>query len=198
MKKLVTAFSLIIMTMILLPVSATAECSISGTISVETCDNPLGMYCYTLDVTWDMDSPHGLSHFDLLVDGEYGTCTCEDFEQYIAFDTIAGSSNGEGGCTVNYFAELACDGDPSIGMGGIMFKFEPEEGDCEPGPTGSGTFYFYSNLAGVPVDEQSVTLVDKAAQEYCTGSLTGFFPGMECDPVSNDELPLGSIKSVYR
>ncbi len=198
MKNLVITLSLVMPVLILFPISANAECSINGNISVESCDHALGIYCYTLDVTWDMDSPHGLSHFDLLVDGEAGTCTCDDIDQYIAFDVIGGSSDGEGGCTVNYYAELACNGDPSIGMGGIMFKFEPEEGECEPGPTGSGSFFFYSDLEGVPVDEQSVTLVDKAAQEFCTGTLTGVFPGLECDPVTTVKRPFDSLKSVYR
>ncbi len=198
MKILALTLCLMLTAFIIAPAAANAECMIGGNISVETCNNDLGMYCYTLEMTWDMDSPHGLSHFDLIVDVEGGTCSCADFEESIVFDAIAGSSDGEDDCMVDYTSELACNGDPSIDMPGIMFKFEPIEGDCEPGATGTGTFVFYSDLAAVPIDEQAFTIVDKAAQEFCTGTLTGVFPGMVCDPVANDELPLGTLKSLYR
>ena len=68
----------------------------------------------------------------------------------MVFPAIAGSSNGDGGCSVDYTATLECDGDPSIpNVSGILFKFEPIEGDCEPGNIGSGTIVFYSDLPPV-------------------------------------------------
>jgi hypothetical protein len=196
--KLAKALIVLLTVATLLPAMASAECMINGNISVEDSNSPLGAYMYTLDITWDMGSQHGLSHLDLVVDMAGGTCSCEDFASYISFDTISGTSDGEDGCTVEYYSELACNGDPSIDLDGILFKFEPIEGDCEPGPTGSGSFVFYSDLPGVPVNDQILALADKAAQEYCSGTLTGVFPGMACDPVANEDLSLDSIKGLYR
>ena len=84
-------------------------------------------------------------------------------------------------------------------MSGILFKFEPIEADgCEPGPTGTGTFFFYSDLAPVPVDEEFVALVDKAGQASCSGTITGVFPAMACDPVPSTIYGLDRLKSLYR
>ena len=196
--KLATTLVALVAVFALAPSMASAECMINGNISVEETNSPLGAFTYTLDVTWDMGSQHGLSHLDLLVDVENGTCSCDDFANYISFDAISGSSDGENGCTVDYYTELACNGDPSIGIEGILFKFEPYEDGCEPGPTGSGSFVFYSDLPGVPVNEQILALIDKASQDYCTGTLTGVFPGMACDPVATDGQSLDSLKGLYR
>lgn len=183
------------------PGLALAECSIEGAISAEMTDDPLlPAYMYSMTISWDMDSPHGLSHLDLIVDMQGGTCDCSDFYDAISFGMYGGSSDGEYDCTVNYMAEIECQGDPSIpGVDGILFKFEPIETEgCEPGPTGTGTFVFYSDLAPAPVEEEFVALIDKASQEYCTGSVTGVFPGLACDPVSGDVRSMDSLKSLYR
>lgn len=198
MKESAIILLLLVTTTLILPASASAECLITGNVSAEVCNNPLGTFCYTLEINWDNDSPYGLSHFCLIVDAEGGTCSCADFSDNISFGLISGSSNGEGGCLVEYSSGLECDGDPSIGMPGIMFKFEPIEETCEPGPTGSGSFVFYSNLPPVPVDEEAISLVDKSAQNYCTGNITGVFPGLACDPVSTSEVHVGALKSIYR
>lgn len=196
--KLATAITVLLTVFTFFPTLASADCMINGNISVESSDSPLGAFKYTLDVTWDMDSQYALSHLDLMVDMAGGTCSCADFANYINFDTISGTSDGTYGSTVNYYSELACNGDPSLGIEGIFFKFEPFEGESEPAPVGSGSFVFYSDLAGVPVNEELLALVDKAALTSCTGTLTGFFPGMVCSPVANDELSLDAIKGLYR
>ncbi len=195
--------SVTVATMLSLAVAgpALAQCSLSGDMAYEmTTDPMLPAYQYTLTVMWDMDSPYGLSHLDLVVDLPGGTCGCEAFDEAIFFDAIAGSSDGEGGCSVDYAANLECSGDPSIpGVDGILFKFEPMEGmGCEPGPVGTGIFVFYSDLAPVPVDEEFAALVDKAGLQSCTGSLTGVFPGMACDPVPTESSTFDGIKSFYR
>jgi len=178
-----------------------AQCVMTGNIeSAMTSDPNLPAYEYTLTVEWEMGSGHGLSHLDLVVDLLGGTCDCSDFENAIMFSEIAGQSDGEDDCTVNYMAELECSGDPSIPeVDGILFKFEPiEEEDCEPGAMGTGSFVFYSDLPPVPVDEEFLALIDKGGQESCTGSITGVFPGMACDPVSNIPKTLNSMKSLFR
>lgn len=181
------------------PGLSAAMCSVDGHIEAEMIDDPdMPMYMYTMTVMWDMDSPHGLSHLDLVVDVQGGTCDCSDFSDAITFG--AGSSDGEYDCTVEYMTYLECGGDPSIpDIEGILFKFEPDESEgCEPGPTGTGTFVFYSDLAPVPVSEEVIALVDKAGQESCTGMITGVFPGMACDPVPTAEKSFGTVKSLFR
>lgn len=183
----------------LIPGLSLGLCSIDGHIAAEMTGDPdLPLYAYTMTVNWDMDAPYGLSHLDLLVDILGGTCDCSDFSEAITFGS--GTSTGDDDCTVEYEAFLECNGDPSIpGVDGILFKFEPIEDEfCEPGPVGSGTFVFYSDLGPVPVNEDILAVVDKAGQESCTGTITGVFPGMSCDPVPTDGGNLGSLKSLYR
>ena len=186
--------ALAVLAILAVPGLSAAVCNVDGHIEAEMIDDPgMPMYMYTLTVAWDMDSPHGLSHLDLVVDVEGGTCGCSDFADAITFG--GGSSDGVDNCTVEYMTYLECGGDPSIpGVDGILFKFEPDETDgCEPGPTGTGVFVFYSDLAPVPVNEDVIALVDKAGQESCTGTITGVFPAMSCDPVPSDGSSLGSL-----
>ena len=111
-----------------------------------------------------------------------------------------GSGPGEDGCVVDYDGFLECKGDPSIpGVEGILLKFEPVEAEgCEPGNTGTASFIFYSHLGPVPVDEDLLSLVDKYGLQHCFGYLAGDFPGMPCDPVSDDPTSFGSLKGLFR
>jgi hypothetical protein len=200
-KSLKKSFGLAVVLFLLVPGLALAECTLSGHIEAEmTEDADLPAYLYTMTIDWDMGSPYGLSHLDLVVDMQGGTCDCSDFAEAISFGMYGGESTGEEDCMVNYLVELECSGDPSIpGVDGILFKFEPIESEgCEPGPVGTGTFVFYSDLAPVPVDEESVALIDKAGGEFCTGGVTGVFPGLACDPVSSKTSSMDGLKSLYR
>jgi hypothetical protein len=178
-----------------------AECTISGTITAEAVGHELGLYRYTLYLTWDTDSVYGLSHIDLLLDTGLGACVCEDFANALAWEPLAGWSIGvPDGCMVDYEAFLECDGDPSIpGIGGILLKFEPiEDESCEPGPIGSGTFLFYSDVAPEPIDADNLFLVNKHALFACEGQLTGEFPGLACDPVANSAADWTTIKRIFQ
>ena len=94
---------------------AFAQCSISGSITAAPSGDPaLPDWEYTLTVTWDTDVQFALSHFDLIIDAVGGTCDCQDLQEALTLVNPAGSSDGVGGCTVNYDAFLECDGDPSI------------------------------------------------------------------------------------
>jgi len=198
--------------------AALAECSIDGTITASPNPDPMGpRWMYTMVVVWDTDSQYSLSHFNLLMDSELGTCTCEDFEDALSWNDPIGSSNGTpDGCTVDYRGYLECRGDPSIpGVGGILLKIEPikqnsmiagmegieretAEDICEPGPTGTGTFYFYSDLAPGIIDEDILSGVDKHGKEYCYGHMSGDFPAMACDPVTNVDTSWGTLKGMFR
>ena len=181
---------------------ATAECTITGNITAEENVNgpDLGAWCYTLELVWDTGSQHALSHFNLLIDTAAGDCECEEIADALAWEDPAGSSDGHpDGCTVFYEAMLECDGDPSIpGVDGILLKFEPYEGEgCEPGTTGTGIFVFYSDFEPAPIDENNLYLVDKFAGDYCSGMLTGVFPAILCDPVSNETSTWSRVKATY-
>lgn len=182
--------------------AAMAECFIGGTITAVSNPDPMGPnWMYTMVITWDTGNNYSLSHANLLMDIEAGTCVCQDFVAALSWDYPAGSSDGTPmPCTVDYEAFLECSGDPSIPeVEGILLKFEPiENEECEPGPTGTGTFVFFSNLPPAPINEEILTVVDKHAQEYCFGYLTGDFPAMACDPVGAEKANWGGLKGLFR
>ncbi|MFH2051559.1 MAG: hypothetical protein ABIK96_03730 [bacterium] len=186
--------------LLLLPFAAQAECFIGGNIEAVENPDPFGpAWIYTLTVSWDNDVQFDLSHMDLLLDAVGGNCTQADFSSILSWGDPIGSSDGNGGCTVYYHAELTANGDPSIpDVTGILLKFEPYEDGCEPENVGTATFVFYSDLAPVPVDEEILSLVDKFAGLYCFGTLTGFFPGMDCDPVDSEAVNWGTVKGIFR
>lgn len=183
---------------LVLPSLALAACDISGSITASPNPDPLGPdWIYTAIITWDTGSPYALSHMGLWLDIAGGTCSCEDFQQALSFGPVIGQSGVA--CPVDYYGELNCQGDPSIpNVYGIVLKLEPIEGDCEPGTTGQGTFVFLSNLGPAAIDEDAVTLVDKFGLNFCFGSLTGDFPSMVCDPVSDVDANWGSVKGLFR
>ncbi len=186
----------------LLVAPAGAECFIGGTITAAPNDGDpgLGLWCYTLDVTWDTDSQTSLSHLDLIVDGPGGTCGCSDIADAINFAYPAGSSDGyPDGCDVDYEAFLECDGDPSIPIEGILFKWEPLDmpGGCEPGPVGTGQFVFYSDYEPVAVDDTLPLVAEKNSGEHCEGTVSGVFPGLECNPVSSEASSWTDVKGLY-
>jgi hypothetical protein len=162
---------------------AMAQCEISGTITAAPSGDPsLPAWAYTV------------------LDGADGTCDCADFAAALLRVDPAGESTGDTGtCSVVWDSFLECRGDPSIpGADGILLKFEPRVGACEPGPVGSGTFVFYSELAPVPVDDDIISQSDKFGLSYCFGHLTGVFPGMACNPVPNLGSTWSAVKGLYR
>ncbi len=179
-----------------------AECSIDGTITASLNPDPMGpVWMYTMVITWDTDSPYALSHVNLLMDSATGSCLCGDFLDALSWGDPVGSSDGYPmPCTVDYQGFLECEGDPSIPeVTGILLKFEPIYDEfCEPGPTGTATFVFYSNLPPAPIDEDVLSGVDKNGQQFCFGHMSGDFPSMACDPVGNENSSWGHLKGIFR
>lgn len=214
--KILIGISLLVL--VLSAQAALAECSIDGTITASSNPDPTGpRFVYTLVVVWDTDSQYSLSHFNLLMDSETGTCTCQDFVDALSWGDPIGSSDGiPAGCTVDYRGYLECRGDPSIpGVGGILLKFEPiyqnvaipgmdgiqletAQEICRPGPTGTGTFVFYSDLPPGTIDEDILSGVDKHGKQYCFGHMSGDFPAMACDPVGSEDTSWGALKGMFR
>jgi len=186
------------------PVAAD-DCYIVGEITAEeNFDDPdMGGWVYTLFVEWDTGTPHGLSHFNLILDVEFGECTCDDFEGALNWADPAGYSTGyDSGepCTVDYQLFFECNGDPSVpDINEPLLKFEPIEVDgCEPGPVGEGTFTFYSDYPPAEVAEYNTALVDKYSGEACFGSLSGVFPALPCDPTGDLGNSWGAVKALFR
>ena len=208
MKKFVNAFVVATILLAATGGSALAQCTISGEVTAaETTDPTLPAWEYTLTATWDTGSMFGLSHFNLLVDLTGGTCDCQEVMDSIVLVNPSGTSDGvtsgPGGgdpCTLDYNALWECDGDPSIpGVEGIILKFAPDESlGCEPDVAGSVDVVFYSDLPPVPIDEDVISMSDKADLNYCFGTVSGVFPGMPCDPVPNKVESWGGLKGEYR
>ena len=187
---------------VMVTASATmAQCDISGIITAAPSGSPsLPAWEYTLDVTWNTGTPYGVSNISLLLDGANGTCECADFATVLTRVSPAGESTGNAAsCGVVWDSFLECNGDPSIpGIDGIVLKFEPRSGACEPGTVGGGSFVFYSDLGPVPVNEDIISLSDKFGSSFCLGNLAGVFPGMACDPVPSLGATWGAVKGLYR
>jgi hypothetical protein len=195
--------TLTVCALIALPAAASAECFITGDIAAAANDGDpsLGAWMYTMTVSWDTGAQTSLSHLDLIVDFPGGTCLCSDVAGALNFGAIAGTSDGTpGGCDVDYTAEVECYGDPSIpGDEGILIKWEPMmmDGGCEPGPTGTGMFTFYSDLAPAMVDDTQPLILEKDGGESCEGTITGVFPALPCDPVAAEATTWTEVKGLY-
>jgi len=181
---------------------AVAECFIGGTITASDNPDPVGpIWMYTMEITWDTGNNYSLSHTNLLLDPGLGTCVCQDFMDALSWGDPIGSSDGYPmPCTVHYQGFLECDGDPSLPeVTGFLLKLEPiYDESCEPGPTGTGTFIFYSDLPPAPIDEEVLSSVDKNGQEHCLGFMSGDFPAIACDPLGSQDSSWGNLKGMFR
>ncbi|MBA4377408.1 MAG: hypothetical protein C0395_01905 [Gemmatimonas sp.] len=183
-----------------MPGGAAAQCDcVSGNIGAapNTGDPALGTWKYTIDLCWS--SARGLSHWDLWIE-DLTNCTCTDLQSAIVFGSEIGTTTSEDGCVTHYSREWRCSGEPSIDVPGILIKFEPASG-CEPGHSGTGVFYFYSNLTPTPISTENPPygfVINKNGNGFCNGSLSGVFPGIPCDPVPMQDGSWGAVKANYR
>jgi len=186
---LVLAFSLF-----LYAGTSSAQC-VDGTVTAELMDaGPFaGLWKYTVDFTWD--TPQGLSNVTL--DCGFGACPEEVCDKTFAFDTPAGHSDGvPDPCTVEYAGEFNCDGNPSAGIDDPIVKWDAiNTEDCEPGPTGTGTLCFYSELGPHP-DAPLPIVIIKNGQNVCEGTIMGDCPIAPC-LVPTDEITWGGVKGKY-
>ena len=184
---------------ILLPATALGQFSLTGEITAERVDDPLGSWAYTLHVTWDTGTRYGLSHLDLIFD-DGRNCDCEEIFASVRWGDPAGTMTAEGGgMLLDVDHELNCKGDPSIDVVVPLFKFSPREHDGhEAGPTGEMTVVFYSNYAPAAIAEPNLFLVDKFSQYSDFGQVTGVFPALACDPLPIEADTWDSLKARYR
>lgn len=149
-----------------------------GTAEQITAGDYAGWYKYSYDVEWNLAK--GLSHLDLVLkDG----CAQEDHLFAFAPDTGEagdGLSTGDNwhvgdpiSLTVAYSGSVELAGDPSIGLGGVLAKWEPTGG--QPGKQGVGTFWFYSNV--IPeYGEYEGIVIAKNGRNATSGDLSGAWP----------------------
>lgn len=196
------AISALVLAAMTLPAAA-GDCFINGAItaSMNTGDLSLGRWQYTLEVSWDTGQVYGLSHLDLLVDKPGGNCLCGDIAAALAFAQPAGLSDGvPPGCTVEYDASVECSLDPTISeLDGIGIKWQEsaESVGCEPGPTGTGVFTFYSDLGPYPITEDILIFLLAGMGHTCTGSITGVFPDIPCGPIAATETSWTAVKGIF-
>ena len=195
-RMLVSGIALLIAVAIPGSAASTLPVCVWGTsTATATPGHPLGDWYYCITLEWGPLS-HALSHWDIILGLEDCPCACSDFP-FGAADT-AGTSDGEGDCTVDYSAGYHCD-DPSIeGVEGPLVKFEPIGDGCEPDKSGSGMFCFYSDWAPAPVSTPNNLALVKYATLTCSGEITGQLPGCACGTTSTKTHHWGAIKNLFR
>jgi len=170
---------------------------ISGTSTAEPATDPafVGYWEYCFDISWTLPD-HAMSHTSVFLNLAACTCVCD--AGYFAFVDTVGSGPGEGDCTVYYGGMFECEGDPHFPGNGPTVKFEPREGECEPGRTGSLHACFYSLFP--PTDEGGfdANLGVKYGIETATGGLLGVLPDCECEQSPVEQMRWGTLKSLYR
>jgi len=163
---------------ILLVVSAADAATISGesTAALETTGPYAGWYRYDFTVTWDLEAGAGLSHWDLLM-----KMGCAEPDHLYASDDPAGYSNSEeepeNMTAVSWTMSFLPGGDPTTGSTGPAIKYEHADNpSANPGPQGTGNFWFYSNV--IPeFGTFENALVGKSGSGTVTfGTLTGDWP----------------------
>lgn len=172
---------------------AYAQPCVAGTITAEYQNSGpfAGLYQYTAVLTWD--TPQGLSN--ITIDCGFDQCPEPVCLQTFMFDTPAGSSSGEGGCTVDYYGEFNCGGNPSIDVTWPIIKWDAL-GECQPKDMGTATLIFYTNMGPQSGTSMPVVLI-KNGLNVCDGFITGDCPAPPCI-VPTEDATWGKVKARFR
>jgi len=167
-----------------------------------------GLYKYMYSVTWTGGKGEGLSHWDLVIPdcvAEDGTIVFESDAGYWNWDGVSTGSHG-GSYTVPYTAEVGTTGDPSLGITDTVIKWTPVTYYDEPGKSGSGCFWFYSDATPISTGYDGVDLVVGKQGNHATyGDLTGAY--LYCGTCPPDPVPepatlafvaFGAVATVLR
>jgi hypothetical protein len=181
------------------PCTASAD-AVSGTgLCFEATDPGFeGYWEYCYHIYWDTTEygGYGLSHSTIYL--ALAECVCACDPGYFEHRIPAGVGVGEDNCEVVYYSEFDCEGNPHFPIPGPTMKFEPEEGDCEPGPVGWMHVCYYSLF---PPSEYAVFedhLGIKFGENVELGDLEGVLPYCECDPNPTEQGSWGMIKALFR
>ncbi len=197
--RIATAACMVLACVILMSLSAGAEpdCCAAGSAWLSTDPGYEGYWKYCYEITWS-GLPHGVSHLDFFL--KLDDCACVCTPGYFAFDDTVGAGPGGNGdpCTVNYYAEFSCDGDPSVDVYTPLIKFEPFEGDCEPDHDGVAYLCFYSVAAPIPAGIYPDVIGIKFGPYSDTGHLDGVMPSCDTDASATENTSWGKVKALYR
>ena len=179
------------------PTCATLEMTVTAELSTDPGFE--GLYKYTVTGCWDV-SQFGLSHIDFFLQLKDLECICN--EGVVKFPTPGGTSDGvsdEGACKVTYTGIYNCKGDPTVPaeLNAPTVKFDADEGDCEPGVTGCGTWVFYSPFQPGPYSVDPEGAAIKHGQDVCLGTLKGTLPVADCSTPAGP-TSWGNVKALYR
>lgn len=157
-----------------------------------------GYWKYCLTISWDVNKfegkPQDLSHISILLGLENCLRACTS--GYFAFPDTAGSNATSGGCVVYYYVEFDCKGDPTIPDQVPTIKFEPYQGACEPGTSGTANLCFYS-LAPPKLTTTSPSSVwIKFGLNVASGSFEGSVPNCINPTNPVEQSTWGAIKSL--
>jgi hypothetical protein len=154
-------------------------------------------YCFTLhwDVTRYDGKPHAMSHVSLVLGLENCPDACSP--GYFEAPDTAGNGTGTDGCVVNYYMEVNCKGDPSIGITVPTVKFEPYCDLCEPDIAGTAYLCLYSVSSPRPIGAYDASLWIKFGLNIASGTLEGVLP--RCASTTLVEpTTWGAIKALLR
>jgi len=203
MKSLFKLFAVVILCLCACPIYAgvVPPCYVSGvsTATLQTEGDYVGWYLYEIDFSWSLTGQGaGLSHWDLILkDG------CAQDDHLIVFDTPAGFSTScqfpfdpNAMSWTGYFNRL---GDKSIDLTKPVVKYDsphlPE--DAEPGSSGHGTFWFYSNIVPEYGDFPNAVVAKAGHIPPTYGSLTGAYPSCTIVPEPATVLMLGVSSMLF-
>lgn len=153
-------------------------------------------YCY--HISWDTTEygGHGLSHSTIYL--ALAECECACDPGYFEHRIPAGVGIGEDECEVEFYSEFDCPGDPHFPVPGPTMKFEPYEGDCEPGEVGWMHVCYYSLFPPTEPGVFTGHLAVKFGQNVELGALEGVLPYCECDITPGEHSSWGTIKALFR
>jgi hypothetical protein len=136
-----------------------------------------GYWKYCLLTSWDVsthvEGSHGMSHVTIVLGLE--TCLAACGDACIGFPDTVGVGQGEGGCTVYYYAELDLNGDPTVPASTPTLKFEPYPATCEPGVSGVVSVCFYSLAPPDPLGASGYAWI-KFGPYVEAGTIEGMLP----------------------
>ena len=156
-----------------------------------------GYWKYCLLTGWDVsdhvEGAHGMSHVTIVLGLESCMAACGD--AYMGFPDTVGFGQGEGGCTVYYYAELDLNGDPTVPASTPTLKFEPYPATCEPGVSGVISVCFYSLAPPDPLGALGFAWI-KFGPYVEAGTIQGMLPScLGTSALENSTW--GSIKRLF-